>query len=92
MSSPRLWVLLLALVSALAGFTGGRLLAPTAAPEPDRALFADYADRLTATFDLSPDRERALRHLLLGYERKLEELEHRHLAELEPELVRLWDT
>ena len=44
MSSPRLWVLLLVLVSALAGFTGGRLLAPTAAPEPDRALFADYAD------------------------------------------------
>ncbi len=92
MTSPRLWITILALVSALAGFTGGRLLAPTSAPVPDRALFADYADRMTDTFDLSPGRERALRLLLLGYERNLEELEHRHLAELEPELVRLGDT
>jgi len=92
MTSPRLWITILALVSALAGFTGGRLVAPAQVAAPDRALFADYADRLTDHFDLSPDRERNLRLLLLRYERGLEELEHRHLADLEPELVRLGDT
>ena len=92
MTSLRLWITILALVSALAGFTGGRLLAPPPAAPADRALFADYADRMTDTFDLSPGREQALRLLLLGYERQLEELEHRHLAELETDLVRLGDT
>ncbi|MDF1799908.1 MAG: hypothetical protein P1V81_12080 [Planctomycetota bacterium] len=92
MASHKLWVLILALVSALAGFTGGQLVQPPEPPQPERALFAGYADRLAADFDLSPDRERALRLLLMGYERKLEELKTRHLAELEPELVRLGDT
>jgi hypothetical protein len=90
MSSPRLWILLLALTSFLAGSAGG-LLAGTrlAPPVIERGPFADYATLLVSRFDLPPDRERRLRAVLELYHRDLEELKSRHVAEAEPELIRL---
>lgn len=90
MSSTRLWILLLALTSFLAGSAGG-LLAGTrlAPPAPERGPFSDYAALLVARFDLEPDRERRLRAVLELYHRDLEELKSRHVAEAEPELIRL---
>lgn len=92
MNSPRLWILILALVSGLAGFAGGRLLAPEPPVSDGPASFGEYAARLEVAFDLAPERARNLRLLLDRYERELEDLKTRQLAELEPELVRLGDT
>jgi len=81
----RAWILLLALVSFLAGLATGvvherRSEAPTGA-------FAAYRERLVREFDLSPARERGLALLLENFERELEALETRGLETLEPELV-----
>lgn len=91
MNILHLWITLLALVAGLAGFAAGELHAGGEAAT-STARFRHYADRMTATFDLSPDRERAMRILLDRYERDLEDLKSRHLSSLEPELVRLGDT
>lgn len=91
MASLRAWIVLLALVSALAGFAAGRLSAPPEATSLG-GPFPGYAERMQAAFDLSPSRMRALRLLLEYYDRDLEDLKIRHLGELRPELVRLGDT
>ena len=91
MNSLRAWILLLALVSALCGFAAGRLSAPKSSPI-QTGPFPGYAERMQAAFDLSPERMRLLRSLLVGYDRDLENLKIRNLDELRPELVRLGDT
>lgn len=91
MKSLRAWILLLALVSGLVGFAVGRLSAPRTALAKS-GPFPGYAERMQASFDLSPERMRLLRSLLVGYDRDLENLKVRNLGELRPELVRLGDT
>lgn len=85
------WIVLLSLVSGLAGFAAGELRHPDQALK-DRGRFAAYSDRLTDEFSLSVERESALRVVLIRYERELEDLKSRHLSTLEPELVQLGDT
>jgi hypothetical protein len=93
MSSTRLWILLLALTSFLAGAAGGLLAGSRLAPPPAEAgPFSDYAALLVARFDLEPDRERRLKAVLELYHRDLEELKSRHVAEAEPELIRLGES
>lgn len=93
MSSVRLWILLLALTSFLAGSAGGVLAGSRLASNaPDRGAFADYATLLVETYDLSPDRTRRLRAVLDLYHSDLEELKSRHIGEAEPELIRLGET
>jgi len=90
MSSARLWILLLALTSFLAGSAGGLLAGMRLArPAPERGAFSDYAALLVERFDLERDRERRLKAVLELYHRDLEELKSRHVAEAEPELIRL---
>ena len=91
MNSLRVWIALLAVVSGLAGFAAGRLTATLQAPQATSA-FAEYATRMQATFDLEPERMRALGLLLDRYECDLENLKMRNLNQHQPELVRLGDT
>ncbi|MBC8451546.1 MAG: hypothetical protein H8D72_02435 [Planctomycetes bacterium] len=91
MNSLRAWILLLALVSALAGFAAGRASAPKTSVVPS-GPFPGYAEQMQVAFDLAPERVRALRLLLERYDRDLEDLKIRNLGELQPELVRLGDT
>ena len=93
MSSTRLWILLLALTSFLAGSAGGLLAGMRLArPAPERGAFSDYAALLVERFDLERDRERRLKAVLELYHRDREELKSRHVAEAEPELIRLGET
>ena len=89
MSSVRLWILILALTSFLAGTAGGvlgaRRLTP---PAPERGPFADYAELLVEAHDLPRDRARNLRVILALYHDDLEELKSRQVESLEPEIVR----
>jgi hypothetical protein len=81
----RAWILLLALVSFLAGLATG-VVHERRSEEPTGA-FAAYRERLVREFDLAPARERGLALLLENFERELEALETRGLESLEPELV-----
>ena len=93
MNSVRLWILLLALTSFLAGSAGGLLAGSRlASPIPDRGAFADYSALLVESYDLPPDRARRLRAVLDLYHNDLEELKSRHIGEAEPELIRLGET
>ncbi len=90
MSSARLWILILALTSFLAGAAGGVLGARRfAPPAPDPGPFADYWELMVETYDLPPDRARNLRAILSLYHDDLEELKSRQVESLEPELVRI---
>jgi hypothetical protein len=91
-TAPRLlrWILLLTLVSGLAGFAGGLLASRLweGPPEPSGA-FAHFRSAFAREFDLGPDRRRALASVLDAYQAHLEQLQARGLAALEPELTRL---
>jgi hypothetical protein len=85
------WIILLAVVSSLAGFAAGELR-HAGKQAPTGGLFQHYSDRMAKEFNLSPERERLLLGVLDRYERDLEDLKTRHLLILEPELVALGDT
>lgn len=91
MNDTRLWVLILALVSFFAGVAGGVTFATGAAEE--RGPLADYERQLLATFDLTPERTRALRTVLRVYRREIDRIEREHLAAyrtaIEPDLAAL---
>jgi hypothetical protein len=90
MSSERLWILVLVVVSALSGLAGGVLLAPSMqAAEPERGPFADYEALLADTFELDAPRRRYLRAFLERYHHDVEELKSRRTSEIEPELIEL---
>ncbi len=88
--SLRLWIVLLAATSFLAGTAGGVVLGMELANDPpERGSFADYETLLLSEFELSPDRARGLRRVLDQYQRQIENLKNRNAAALEPELARL---
>jgi hypothetical protein len=90
MSSTRLWIVLLAVTSFLAGLAGGILTGTRIAPRSvERGPYDDYAEMLVRSYDVAPERERHLRAFLEQYHRDLEELKARHVAGAEAELVRL---
>ena len=82
MTSVRLWILILSLVSFASGtaiglLMGGGLREPTVTPGP----FADYQGMLVTEFDLSPERSRALGGILWSYHNAVEDLEAEHMSE-----------
>lgn len=82
-SSLRAWIVLLAGVSALAGFAAGLLVATQLGPDPEpQGAFARYREAIVQEFDLSPERERVLASVLDEYERQLEDLQARGLRPL----------
>ena len=92
MSSLRLWIVLLALVSFAAGAAAGTLAsAATLRPAPDRGPFAQYERDLVRTFELSPERAGLLHSLLAGYQREIDRIKSDRMAEtlsaMEPELA-----
>jgi hypothetical protein len=93
MSSTRLWIILLAVTSFLAGLAAGTLTGARIGPRaPERRPYDDYAAMLVRTYEVPADRERHLRAFLEQYHRDLEELKARHVAGAEPELIRLGET
>lgn len=89
MSSEKLWVVILALVSFLAGLAGGALAAPRVVSLPDPGPFANFQARLTETFELSEQRRAALRGVMEEYQRRLEKVEARFVSETAEERARL---
>lgn len=94
MNSPRLWIVLLVLESALAGLAGGVLLARSMrGPEAPSGPFADYETLLVEELDLGPERARLLHQLLLHYHQEIEDVKQTHQAAyvsaMEPDLVLL---
>lgn len=91
MTNLRSWVVILALVCiAAGGALGFWVAAGRYRAAPQRGPFADYEQMLVATFQLSPERERALRDVLASYQQDLEQIKDRHVADymsaMEPEL------
>jgi hypothetical protein len=77
MSSTRLWVLVLAAVSFLAGTASGVLFERSQGVREERP-FQTYRDRIVERYDLSPRRALALDLLLADFQQKLEAIEAEH--------------
>jgi len=92
MSSERLWILVLAAVSFLAGAAGGILYAVQLDPPRSSGPFAAYEEAFAEVFDLDRRRARDLHAVLDRYHGDLEELKARAVRDLEPELVQLGHT
>lgn len=83
MKNLRLWIAMLALVSAGAGFAGGLLVYGSLhEPPAPQGPFADYERRMIAEFDLSPERARLFRTVLESYKRERDGLRELYEAEL----------
>jgi hypothetical protein len=90
MESERFWILILALVTFLAGLAGGVLLGGDLLRSPhEPRAFEVYEEQLVATFELDPDQTGNLRWILNRYHRDLEQLKARNLEGLEDELIRI---
>jgi hypothetical protein len=96
-TSLRLWILVLTLVSAAGGFAAGLLVYGSrhAPQEPERP-FQDYERLLVERFELSPERQRLFQAVLAGYNDELDAVKDRWVAEsmsqMEPELSRIAGT
>jgi len=92
MNDARLWIVLVAIVSFLAGSAAGILTARVRATPP-AAGWPAYAEWIGSEFELDPERRQALRVLLDQYATELESRRRAHAArihaELEPELHEL---
>lgn len=91
MSNPKLWVLILALISFSIGAAAATWVAAHSfRPPPERGPFAEYERGLVDTFALSPDRARLLHVVLANYQQEVEQIKDRHSADfmsaMEPEL------
>jgi len=89
----RLWIVLLALLSFLAGAGTGHILTERAVGAEDRGPMSDYEALLVRRFDLGAERRRALRVVLQSYQQEIDEIETRYLVSyrsaIEPELRRV---
>ncbi len=89
MESERLWIVLLAAVSFLAGAAGGLLLGMNVEKPGEPAPFEAFEDRFTEAFDLDARQRADLRFILGRYWDKLEELKARGAADHEKELIQI---
>jgi hypothetical protein len=80
-TSVRLWILILSLVSFASGTAIGLLMGGLREPKVDPGPFADYERMLVAEFALSQERGRALRGILQKYHQDVEDLEAEHMNE-----------
>lgn len=90
-SDPRAWIVVLALVSFLAGGAAGFVVGKGEAPRAAEPWpFADYEARLSTTLDLNDDQRRLFRAVLEHYEADLDRVREHHEARsasaMEPEL------
>jgi hypothetical protein len=93
-TSLRLWVVILGLVSAAFGFAAGTWVSAAREPvAPDHGPFAVYERMLIESFDLAPERARLLHPILDNYAKEIEAVKDRHMADymsaMEPELRQL---
>lgn len=96
MTNLRLWAVLLALTAFLAGVATGPWVAAWFVP-PVRAAapgpFEEYEHALVERFQLAPERRAPLRAILEAYQRDLESIKDRHMADymssMEPDLAKL---
>lgn len=87
--SERFWIVVLALVSFLAGAGGGVLWALDRSPVRERLPMEGYAQRLSQEFALTPEQRQDLRTILGLYHADVEELKVRQMGGAEEELVRI---
>lgn len=92
MSGARLWIVLSAIVSFLAGLAAGVLFARSGEKGPTSG-WAAYAERFADDYDLAPERRSSLRILLDEYAsemaNKRRAYESRILNQIEPDLREL---
>ncbi len=96
MTNLRLWVVILALVAFLAGVATGPWVSAWVKPAsqpPTGGTFGAYERALVDRFQLAPERQAPLRAILDAYERDLERIKDRHMADymssMEPDLSKL---
>lgn len=82
LGGTRLWIVLLALVSAGAGFAAGLLVYASLhrTPPPEGPLH-DYERLMVSAFDLSPERARLFQAVLASYKRERDAVRDRYEAE-----------
>jgi hypothetical protein len=90
----RLWIAILALISASAGFAGGLLVyGALDQPQAPEGPFADYEQLMVDEFNLSPERARLFRTVLASYKQERDAVRDRYEAEsmsaMAPELARV---
>lgn len=89
MSGARGWILLLALVTFLAGLAAGWTGAELSREQaPGSSAFGPYERELVRAFDLDADRQRLLAGLLDHYNREIEEIQNRYTAEVRQDMER----
>lgn len=94
MNGIRLWIAILTLVSASAGFAGGLLVYGSLhEPTPPQGPFADYERLMVQEFDLSTERARLFQTVLASYKRERDAVRGRYEAQsmsaMAPELANL---
>lgn len=94
MRDVRGWILVLVLISFVAGAAAGRIVTDRAHGwQHDEGRLADYERALVTRFELSPERALALRGILQHYELRVERIKDEHLSAyrsaIEPELREL---
>jgi len=92
-NNTRIWILILTLVSFLAGVAVGLLSGERAGRNlPDDADFGDFEQAFSECFQLDEERRRLLAALMANYNMKIEEIERLHAAEYhkeqEPDMLR----
>lgn len=92
MTGLRAWIVALALLCFGAGTAAGLLLSTRLRrPLPESGPFTAYQRDLTQAFDLSPERARLLAAVLASYQRELDAIKDRHMADymsaMEPALA-----
>ena len=86
----RLWIGILVLTSFLAGGAGGVLMGlELSPPAPVPGAFSDFEQMMVEEVELSDERARGLRVVLDQYQRRIEQIQARNAAALEPELAKL---
>jgi hypothetical protein len=89
MNSERLWVVILSLVSCLAGLALGWVTALEFDPVREIGPESAFEHRFREEFGLDETRARDLAFVLDSYRKDVEDLKARHVVELEPELIAL---
>ena len=88
MSSERLWVVVLAVTSFLAGAAASLFLTLQRAPVQDPGPFAHYEARLVEEYEIGDEERRKLRQILEVFHDEVELLKARQLAEYEAEMAK----
>ena len=75
----RVWIVLFALVSFVAGTATGHIITERSHQEISERQLSDYEQHFAETFQLAPVRVEHLRTVLVQYEREVERIKDEHL-------------